>query len=105
MPGFLVVSTATVTCMHQGKATPGAPNPRVKAGGQPTVVQPPPWTIAGCALTGTNMPPCVTAQWAVAAARVFSNKQPLLLFDSTGMTTPPALKLLIQQTQARVKGT
>ena len=104
MPGLLVTSTATVTCLHQGKAVPGAPNPRVKAGGQPTVVQPTPWTIAGCSLTGTTAPPCVTAQWTTAATRVFSNKQPLLLFDSLALCAPSGLKLLVQQTQPRVKG-
>jgi hypothetical protein len=77
----------------------------VKAGGQPTVVQPPPWTVAGCALTGTTAPPCVTAQWTTAATRVLSNKQPLLLFDSQTLTAPSGQKLLVTQTQARVKGT
>jgi hypothetical protein len=104
MPGFLVISNATVTCMHQGKATFTSPNPRVKADRQPTVVQPPPWTVAGCSLTGTTAPPCVTAQWITVATRVFSNKQPLLLFDSQSTAMPSGLKLMVQQTQARVKG-
>jgi hypothetical protein len=105
MPGFFVVTSATVNCLHQGKAQPGAPNVRVKAGGQPTVLMPTPWTVAGCALTGTNAPPCTTAQWMTGSTRVLSGGQPLLLQDSQSLCAPSGTKLLVMVTQTRAKGT
>jgi hypothetical protein len=62
MPGYLLHMGATVLCMHGGQAQPVMPYPRVKVGGQPVVTQSAPYTVAGCGLTGTPSPPCVTAQ-------------------------------------------
>jgi len=106
MPGFLLHVGATVLCAHGGQAQPTAPNPRVKVGGQPTVTQAAPYTVAGCPFTTPGGPlPCVTAQWIVGAVRVRSNGQPLLLQDSQAVTIPNGVPLNLVVTQVRVKGT
>ena len=106
MPGFLLHVGATVLCAHGGQAQPTTPNPRVKVGGQPTVTQAAPYTVAGCPFTTPGGPlPCVTAQWVVGAVRVRSNGQPLLLQDSQAVTIPNGVPLSVVVTQVRVKGT
>lgn len=105
MPGFLLHQGATVTCSHGGQAQPTAPNPRVLVGGQPIVLQPAPWVVAGCAFVppGGNGP-CVSAQWTTAAVRVTSNGMPVLLQDSQAICAPTGTPLTISVTQVRVKG-
>ena len=83
---------------------PVAPNPRVLVGGQPVVTQTCTYTIAGCALTGTTNPPCVTAQWVTAALRVRAGGVPVLLQDSQAVCTPSGTGLNILVTQVRVRG-
>jgi hypothetical protein len=106
MPGFLLNVGATVGCAHApGQAQPSAPNPRVKVGGQPIVTQTTQYLVTGCALTGTQSPPCVSAQWTTAAMRVKSLGVPVLLQDSQSICTPTGTPLSISVVQAKVKGT
>jgi hypothetical protein len=105
MPGFLLHVGATVICTHAGQAQPTVPNPRVLVSGQPTVTMAAPYVIAGCALTGTPNPPCVTATWVLGATRVFSGGQPLLLQDRQSVCVAPGTPLQILVTQLRAKGT
>jgi hypothetical protein len=105
MPGFLLHVGATVLCAHGGQAQPTSPNPRVLVSGQPIVMQPAPYAIAGCPfVTGSNPMPCVTAQWLIAATRVTSNGMPVLLLDSQATCIPNATPLMITVTQTRVTG-
>ncbi|HEX8558114.1 MAG TPA: hypothetical protein VF668_08440 [Pyrinomonadaceae bacterium] len=105
MPGFLLHVGATVTCAHGGQAQATAPNTRVLVGGQPTVTQAAPYTVAGCAFAPpAGNGPCVTAQWVTAAARVTSNGQPLLLQDSQAVCAPTGTPLTVAVIQTRVKG-
>jgi hypothetical protein len=104
MPGFLVHVGATVQCSHAGTAQPTIPNPRVLVSAQPTVMMTTPYLVAGCALTGTPNPPCVTAQWVTGTTRVFSNGQPLLVQSSQAICAPTGTPLLILVTQTRVSG-
>ena len=60
MPAPILHLGATVLCTHAGPATPLAPFPRVLVSGQPVVTLASPYAVAGCALTGTGAPPCVT---------------------------------------------
>lgn len=104
MPGYILHQGATVLCQHAGSAQATVPNPRVKVGGQMSVQQPNPWTIAGCPfMTGTNPMPCVTAQWITAATRVKSGGMPLLLQDSQAVCVPNGTGVNIVVTQVRVK--
>ncbi len=104
MPGFLLHVGAQVTCMHAGQAQPTVPNPRVTVMGQPTVVMTSPYLVAGCTMPPppSGNGPCVSAQWMVAATRVFSNGQPLLLFTSQATCVPTGTPLLVVTTQTRV---
>ncbi len=105
MPGFLLHAGATVQCVHGGQAQPTAPNPRVMVSGQPIVLQPAPYVIAGCPFNVSGSPvPCVTAQWVTAATRITSNGQPVLLLDSQAVCAPNGTPLIILATQTRVTG-
>jgi hypothetical protein len=105
MPGPLLHLGASVLCAHGGTATPTAPNPRVLVSGQPTVTMAAPYVIAGCPFNvGVTLVPCVTAQWVVAATRVFSNGQPVVLIDSQAICVPNGTPLLPVAAQTRVIG-
>jgi hypothetical protein len=105
MPGPLLHVGATVLCAHAGTATPTVPNPRVLVSGQPTVLMSGPYVIAGCPFNVSGSPvPCVTAQWVVAALRVLSNGQPLVLMDSQAVCVPNGTPLLPVAAQMRVIG-
>lgn len=105
MPGPLLHLGATVMCSHAGQAQPTSPNPRVLVGGQPIVMQPAPYVVAGCPFNISGAPsPCVTAQWVTAATRVLSNGMPVLLMDSQAVCVPNGTPLLIVATQPRVIG-
>ena len=106
MPGTLLHVGATVICAHGGQAQPTAPNPRVLVSGQPTVTQPTPYVVAGCALPPPPAAngPCITAQWVTGTTRVLSNGMPLLLLSSQAICAPTATPLMIVVTQVRVSG-
>lgn len=106
MPGPLLHLGATVLCSHGGQATPTAPNPRVLVSGQPVATMAAPYLVAGCAFVppGGNGP-CVSAQWVVAATRVFVGGQPAVLLDSQSLCTPTGTPLLPVMAQTRVIGT
>ncbi|RNI39840.1 hypothetical protein EFY79_00625 [Hanamia caeni] len=105
MPGFLLHVGATVLCSHGGQAQPTSPNARVLVSGQPIVLQPIPYAIAGCPFNVSGSPvPCVTAQWTTGATRVFSNGMPVLLFDSQATCIPNGTPVSIIITQMRVLG-
>lgn len=105
MPGYLLHMGATALCMHAGQATPVTTNPRVQVSGQPIVTQSCAYAIAGCTLSSVPSPPCLTAQWVVAATRVTAGGEPVLLQDSQAICTPTGTGLTIVTTQIRVKGT
>jgi hypothetical protein len=105
MPGFLLHLGATVQCAHAGQAQPTVTNPRVLVSGQPIVMQPAPYVIAGCPLNISGAPsPCITANWTTAATRITSNGMPVLLLDSQAICVPNGTPLLILSTQTRVTG-
>ena len=73
--------------------------------GQPIVMQPAPFTVAGCPFNvGGGPSPCVTANWVTAATRITSNGMPVLLLDSQAICVPNGTPLLILTTQTRVTG-
>lgn len=106
MPAPLLHVGAQVLCSHGGIATPTAPNPRVLLSGQPSVVLSTPYVVAGCPFNvGATLVPCVTGQWTVAATRVFSSGQPLVLMNSQSTCVPNGTPLLPVAAQTRVIGT
>jgi hypothetical protein len=105
MAGYVLHVGATVMCMHGGTATPAAPLPRVKVAGQQAIGQTAQYTVAGCALTSTQSPPCVTAMWAVAATRVQASGVPLVIQSGTATCVSSGAGLLPVVFQTRVQAT
>lgn len=105
MPGPIVQLGATIMCAHAGQATATAPFPRVLLGGQPVVTLATPYVIAGCALSGTPTPPCVTGQWVAGAVRVLAGGTPVAIQTGTSITTPTGTPMLPLVVQPRVLAT
>lgn len=104
MPGFLLHQGATVLCAHAGQAMPASPFPRVRVAGQAVVVQPVPWTVAGCILPPVAGGPCATASFVTGAVRVRAGGMPVLLQDSQAICAPTGTPLTPVVVQTRVKG-
>lgn len=102
MAGFLLHQGAVVLCSHAGQAVATAPNPRVLVSGQPTALLSAPWAVAGCALTGTPNPPCVTGQWVLGTVRVTSMGQPLVVQSGEAVCVPTGTPLIPVLSQVRV---
>ncbi len=92
-------------CAHGGTATASAPTPRVLVSGNPVATFAAPYLVAGCPFNVSGGPvPCVTGQWVVAALRVFSAGQPLVLMDSQAVCVPNGTPLVPVAAQTRVIG-
>ena len=105
MPSPILHLGATVTCMHAGQATPLTPFPRVSVSGQPVTTLATLYAIAGCALTGSTAPPCVTAQWVTGAVRVLAGGQPVLIQTGQAVCVSSGTGLLPLVVQPRVLAT
>lgn len=105
MPAPILHLGATVLCSHAGQAMPLAPFPRVMLSGQPAVTLTSPYAIAGCALTGTPNPPCITGQWVVGAARVLAGGAPVVTMASQSVSAAPGTPMLPIVAQMRVLAT
>lgn len=105
MPAPILHLGATVLCTHAGQATPLTPFPRVLLSGQPAVTLATPYAVAGCALTGTPSPPCVTAQWIMGAARVLAGGAPVVTMIGQSVCVPTGTPLMPVVAQTRVLAT
>jgi hypothetical protein len=105
MPAPILHLSATVLCTHAGQATPTAPFPRVMVSGQPVVTLASPCVIAGCALTGTPVPPCLTGQFMVGAVRVLAGGAPVATLMSQSVCIPTGTPMLPMVAQTRVLAT
>jgi len=105
MPASLVQMGATVICAHAGQAMPTVPSTRVLLGNQPAITLSSPWTIAGCSLSSSGSPPCVTAQFMVGTTRVTSSGTPLVTQTGTSTCVPTGTPLQVLVTQLRVTAT
>jgi hypothetical protein len=105
MPAPILHLGATVLCSHAGQATPLAPFPRVTVSGQPVVTLATPYAVAGCALTGTPTPPCVTAQWTLGALRVMAGGSPIVTMAGMSTCIPTGTPLMPLAAQTRVLAT
>lgn len=88
--------------MHSGLAQPVAPYARVLVSNQPIVTRVTLYTVSACSLATTSTPPCVTAQWQVAATRVLAGGAPVITQTSQAVCTPTSQGLLVNKTQTRV---
>jgi hypothetical protein len=105
MAAFVLSQSDTVLCMHGGQAQPTTPLPRVKVAGQAAIGQASVYTISGCPLPPPTTPPCVTANWVVAATRVTSSGVPLLINTGTAVCVPTGTGLQVVAFQTRVQAT
>jgi hypothetical protein len=105
MPGFVVHLGATVICAHAGQAVPTAPNPRVLVSSQPVSTLSSPYVVAGCGLTGSPNPPCVTGQFIVGATRVLVAGARLVIQGSASVCAPTGTPLQVLVAQTRVRAT
>ena len=105
MPAPILHLGATVLCAHAGQATPLAPFPRVTLSGQPLVTIASPYAVAGCALTGTPTPPCVTGQWLLGATRVLAGGVPVATLAGSSVCIPTGTPMLALMAQTRVLAT
>lgn len=104
MPAPVLHLGAVVLCSHAGPATPTTPFPRVLLSGQPAVTIASPYTITGCALTG-SAPPCVTGQWITGAVRVLAGGVPLATMTGASTCIPTGTPMLPVSAQPRVLAT
>ena len=105
MPAPILHLGATVLCTHAGQATPLAPFPRVLLSGQPAVTLTSPYAVAGCALSGTPSPPCVTGQWIMGAARVLAGGAPVVTMMGQSTCVPTGTPMMAVVAQTRVLAT
>ena len=108
MSGHIVHVGATLICPHMGTVTAITSNTRVMVSGQPVVTMSDTFTVAGCALSSSSIPPCVLVKWLVPATRVLVNGKPVILKTSSGIcqsaVQAPQGPPNILVTQPRVKG-
>lgn len=105
MPAPILHLGATVLCSHAGQALPMSPFPRVLVSAQPVVTLASPYAIAGCALTGTPVPPCLTGQFVMGAARHRPARAPVATLASQSVCVPTGTPMLPLAAQTRVLAT
>ena len=105
MPAPILHLGATVLCSHAGQATPVAPFPRVAVSAQAVVTLASHYAIAGCSLTGTPVPPCVTGQFVMGAMRVLAGGAPVVTLVSQSVCIPTGTPMLPLVAQTRVLAT
>jgi hypothetical protein len=105
MPAPILHLGATVLCTHAGQAMPLAPFPRVTVSAQPVVTLASPYAIAGCALTGSPVPPCLTGQFVTGAVRVLAGGAPVATLMSQSTCVPTGTPMLPLMAQTRVLAT
>ena len=71
-----------------------APFPRVLLTGQPVVTTASPYVIAGCALTGSGSPFCVTGQMIVGSLRVLAGGTPVATLAGSSICVPTGSPML-----------
>jgi len=105
MPAPILHLGAMVMCTHAGQATPLTPFPRVLLSGQPAVTITSPYAVAGCGLTGTGAPPCVTGQWMLGATRVLAGAMPVATMLGQSTCIPTGTPMMPTVAQMRVMAT
>ena len=105
MPAPILHLGATVLCTHAGQAMPMSPFPRVLVSAQPVVTLASPYGIAGCALTGTPAPPCLSGQFVMGAARVLAGGVPVATLMGQSVCVPTGTPMLPVAAQTRVLAT
>lgn len=108
--GDFLTTASSLMCPHGGTVSVTSSNTKARADGAFVARPGDTFTIAGCPFTlpsGTAHP-CVRVQWTVAALRNKAASDAALTRDSVGLClaadSAPQGTVLVQQTQARVRG-
>ncbi|HEU5137477.1 MAG TPA: hypothetical protein VFU13_20205 [Steroidobacteraceae bacterium] len=102
--GFIMHKDAVVACQHApGLAEAKAPDPRVSVSGKPVMTVLRLYSVTGCALNGTNSPPCTTAMWIEGAQRVTVGGFPVAIDSGKSKCIPSLGKLEPRIFQQRVE--
>jgi uncharacterized Zn-binding protein involved in type VI secretion len=105
MPGPIVQLGAVVMCSHAGTATPLVPSTRVLVSAQPVITLASPYAVAGCALTPSGGPFCVTGQVTSGAERVLVEGMPVVLQTSSSTCVATGTPLIFVSAQLRAIAT
>ncbi len=100
----------TITCPHQGQASPVPGNTKTKVDGNFALLVSDTMTIAGCTFMIGNTPsPCLTIRWSLPAMKVKVDGTPVLLDSSVGLclsaAQAPQGSASISGAQTKVSGT
>jgi hypothetical protein len=102
--GFILHEGALVACKHPpGVATPTQTDTRVTVSNQPVMTVTRVYSVTGCALNGSNSPPCTTASWLTGAQRVFASALPVAIDSGQSLCVPSGSPLDPKQFQHRVE--
>jgi hypothetical protein len=107
--GDLLTTASALMCPHGGSVSITSTNTRVKADSTYVARSGDTFVITACPfMIGSSPHPCVRVQWNVTALRNQVVGDKVLTKDSSGLClaadSAPQGAVLIQQTQARVKG-
>ena len=103
MAGNILHDGALVLCKHPpGSANPDQTDTRVSVSGQQVMTVGRTYTVSGCALNGTNSPPCTTASWLTGAQRVFASGLAVAIDSGQSMCLPSGAPLDPKLFQKRV---
>jgi hypothetical protein len=106
MPGYILHKDALVACKHApGLAHADQPDLHVSVSGMPVMTVLRSYTVIGCALNGTNSPPCTKAMWTAGAQRVFAGGFPVAIDTGQSLCLPSGQPLDPKTFQQRVKAT
>jgi hypothetical protein len=101
--GYILHDGALVACQHPpGLAQPDQTDPRVTVSGHAVMTVSRTYTVNGCALNGTNSPPCTKASWLQGAQRVKASALAVAIDSGESLCTPSNGKLDPQVFQQRV---
>jgi hypothetical protein len=106
MPGPILHLGAQLMCAHAGQATPTSTSPSVQVLKKPITTLSNQYVVAGCTFPAMSVggPPCVKGQFA-AATKVFSNGQPVLIYDASALAMPNSVPVAAMGLQKLVVAT
>ena len=85
MPGQILTTASTITCMHGGQAILLTANAKVLVDGAPALLETDIHPVAGCPFTiGPKYSPCIRIEWAAGAAKLTINGTKVLVRSSIG---------------------
>jgi hypothetical protein len=85
MPGTILTTSSTITCMHGGQAILLTSNTRVLVDGTPALLESDIHPVAGCPFTiGPKYSPCIRIEWVAGATKLTINGIKVLVRSSIG---------------------